>query len=168
MERIAKKHQDKMEETAMYKCAIGSIFFFFLQIVFPAAAQEQGNSVRTIESIGATIRSLPCQVIDLPDQKITVCIQSNGVQGSRAACGFTQAGLCWSNAVTAPPMAVALPFVKLAKDRGMFRDQGDCEEVARDAGRLTSLLASLGLGNAGSVVGLIAGACGECVCRAAY
>jgi hypothetical protein len=128
----------------------------------PAAAQEQSLA-------GGTIRSLPCQVIDLPDQKITVCIERKGVQASfNAACGVITAGVCWTNPAIATAMGLALPFVKLAKDRGAFRDQGHCEEVARDAGSLTSLLASFGMGNAGAVVGVIAGKCGECVCSAAY
>jgi hypothetical protein len=116
------------------------------------------------EVAGANIRPLECQAIELPDQKMTVCIERKGERRLRdAACSIVVAGLCWSNAVSAPLMGIALPIVKLAKGRGAFRDQGECEEIARDAGRLGGLL-----GSEGSIAGALAGKCGECVCRAAY
>jgi hypothetical protein len=126
-----------------------------LQTMRPVAAEEQRVG-------GATIRPLECQAIELPDQKMTICTEPK--RGFRAAaCSIVVAGLCWSNGVSAPLMGIALPIVKAAKDRGAFRDQGECEEIARDAGRLGGLL-----GTEGSIAGTLAGICGECVCRAVY
>lgn len=126
-------------------------------IVLPASylrAEEQGIP-------NTKITPVPCQIIVTPETKMTVCIEGKETRG--AACNAIEAGLCWSNGVTAPPMGLALPLVKAAKDAGKFRDLGECEEVARDAGRLAGIL-----GPEASIAGVIAGKCGECVCRAAY
>ena len=105
-----------------------------------------------------------CQVIEKHDMKMTVCVETDEKRALRkAACSLVQAGICWGNAVSAPLMVIALPLVKLAKDRGAFRDQGECEEIARDAGRLAAVL-----GPEANIAGVLAGLCGECVCRAVY
>ncbi len=143
--------------------AFAPVFAAEPQSVLPTDANEQAVP-------GGTIRSLPCQIIELPDQKITVCTENKGVHPLLfgPACGVIQLGVCWGSATTAPAMGLALPFVKLAKDRGAFRDLGNCEEIARNSGEFAGVLASVGLGNAGAVVGVLAKLCGECVCRAAY
>lgn len=77
------------------------------------------------------------------------------------ACNDFWLAACGANAVAVGAATPALPLVKLAKDHGAFRDLGECEEVARDAGRLGNII-----GPAGSSI--LAGKCGECVCRLAY
>ncbi|MCK1302942.1 hypothetical protein IVB33_29065 [Bradyrhizobium sp. 24] len=129
----------------------------FLSTLTAASAYAQQTQIG-----GTSVRTLPCQAIELDDQKITVCIEpKREMLLGGPACGFVAAGVCWSNTVSAPVMAAALPLVKAAKDRGAFRDQGECEEIARDAGRLGGIVG-------GSIAGALAGQCGECVCRAAY
>lgn len=56
--------------------------------------------------------------------------------------------------------------MRAAKDRGVFRDQGDSEEVGRDVGRLGIVLSTA----AGAPVAgaLVASHCGECLCRDIY
>ncbi|NKM65297.1 hypothetical protein GFL58_30745 [Rhizobium leguminosarum bv. viciae] len=136
-----------------------------LACMFEILANSTGQAIAQEPLIrDGSVRTLPCKVIEFPTQRITVCAEDKGIRTSRdPACGFVEAGLCWGNTVTAPLMVVALPIVKAAKDKGMFRDLGECEEVARDVGRLGGIL-----GAESAIAGVIAGACGECVCRAAY
>jgi hypothetical protein len=75
------------------------------------------------------------------------------------ACTAANHLLCYGNAITAAAIVQAIPIIAAAK--GRFRDLGECEEVARDAGRLAGVIG-------GGLAQALAGHCGECACDAAY
>lgn len=59
----------------------------------------------------------------------------------------------------AHPMKLqAVAAIRLAKDRGLISDRGQCEDFAGDAGRLAQVVD-------GALAGAIAGSLGRCSCR---
>lgn len=112
-----------------------------------------------------------CQRVEIQSMRITTCVgrRTPPVTTLRAAastaasprCGDIEMGLCSLDAVPAR-MFAAVPLFRAAKERGVFRDLGHCEEIA---GRDTVQLAGI-VGR--HLANLVVGTCGECACRLAF
>ena len=112
-----------------------------------------------------------CQRVEIQSMRITTCIEPRTppVTTLRAAastaasprCGDPFLALCSLDAVP-PTMFAAVPLIRAAKERGVFRDLDHCEEIA---GRDTVQLAGI-VGR--QLANLIVGTCGECACRLAF
>ena len=64
-----------------------------------------------------------------------------------------------------PPLILGL---KIAKDKGLLKNKGDCNAIAISAALLTEILVEAEIPGAGAIAAALAGSCGKCACEKVF